>query len=125
MDVNRQLADEVQMLRARVAELERALGAGFMPPRTIPTTLTERRFLGLLMARSLVTKQAAMTMLYGDEPDIDPKILDVFISRIRKQLRLHDIEVITIWATGWQLHPDGRRKIQAMIDAERGIAAAA
>jgi hypothetical protein len=113
---------EVQRLRDRVEELEELLGADpedgerFAVFR-IPAG-TGPRLLGLLLRRKVVSREAAQVVLYGGRPENQqPSIesLDIHIFRIRKQLRLHKIEVVTVWGIGWLLEPEAKAQIYALI----------
>jgi hypothetical protein len=57
---------ENAMLRERCALLEAALGADMPPPVELALTPQEGRLFGLLMKRELMTKEAAMAVLYRD-----------------------------------------------------------
>lgn len=119
------LEDQIYALRERVADLERTLGEEFLPPRALRLTGYERRLLGLLMARDLVRKPAAYTLLYGAGPcETDPKVLDVYIHRIRGKLRPHGVSIETLFALGWSIPANDKARLQAMIDAERRPSAA-
>jgi two-component system, cell cycle response regulator CtrA len=70
-------------------------------------TAREYKILQLLALRrgSTVTREVMMNHLYGgrDEPDI--KIIDVFVCKLRRKLRKHDMGdfVTTVWGRGYQL----------------------
>ena len=53
-------------------------------------------------AERLVTKKAILTFIYGDKQP-DQKILDVFVSGLRKKLA-HGVTIETIWSRGYVLH---------------------
>lgn len=53
--------------------------------------------------------------MYGmhDDPPV-PKILDVWLCRLRRKLRAHDIEIQTIWGRGWYMEPEDRAKVELL-----------
>lgn len=53
----------------------------------------------------VVGKEALMTSLYGLRPDCEPeiKIIDAFICKLRKKLRVIGVEIDTAWGTGYAL----------------------
>lgn len=100
------LEAENERLRARIAELEGALVHEFATPAGWGLTGSEARLLGALTTRELLTKEAAMTVLY---PNVDadggpqPKIVDVFICKMRKKLEPVGVCIETVWGRGYRL----------------------
>lgn len=96
----------IDQLAERVRQLEDEL----MPPLCLPIewalTSTEARLFAHLTTREIATKQSLMVALYSDRYDanVDPKIVDVFICKIRKKLSPFGIRIETIWAQGYRLH---------------------
>lgn len=66
-------------------------------------TRTEAKFLEIVLAsRGVVTKDYAMSRLYdnvNDEPAL--KILDVFLTKVKKKLGEHRVAIETVWGRGW------------------------
>ena len=112
----------VQSLRDRIEELETLLGADRSDEERfavfrVPSGIC-RRLLGLLLRRSVLSREAAQVILYGGRPEREqPAIesLDTQLFHIRRQLRLHDIEIDTVWGVGWSLKPAAKAKIYALI----------
>lgn len=68
------------------------------------------------------SRQAIMNDLYFDKPDDepDPKIVDVFVCKLRSKLKSLDVQIETSWGEGYGLSPTSRLSITcAEDDAER------
>ena len=59
---------------------------------------------------------------YLERPE---KMLRVHISRARKYLKPHGIEVETIWGLGYRMPPESKAKWQALLNEANGIGEAA
>jgi two-component system cell cycle response regulator CtrA len=125
MDVDARLSaiiQENEKLHARIAQLEEALRGTneFMPPVEWRLTGSEVRVFGVLLKRSLTTKDAVMAALYRDdgkdEPDI--KIVDVFICKMRAKLKPFGIEIKTVWGRGYALTDESRAKLKGLSPVE-------
>lgn len=112
----RELLAENAELRDRVEALEDTLVAAIPPMAVADLTRTEMMLLGLLKGRPFVTKDQAMTVLYGDRIDEMPeeKIVDVFDCKIRRKVKGHGIEIETIWGQGWRLTPSSRAALEKL-----------
>lgn len=112
---------ENEMLRERIAQLETLLCGDAAPPIQLGLTPSEGLVLGLLMQRDVATKDAVMAVLYRnrgrDEAEI--KIVDVFICKMRRKLKPCEIEIKTLWGTGYALPAASKAKIKAMIAETR------
>lgn len=100
------LEAEIEALQDRVAVLEDALGMRIEVPFVLRLTRQEAQLFGFLLKRDLVTKEQAMTVLYGDRPngiDVEIKIIDVFVCKMRKKLKSFGIEIETVWGQGYRL----------------------
>lgn len=113
------LCAENERLREQVAHLERALGLEYLPPVEWRLTPSEARLFGGLLARELLTTDAAMAVLYRDmsKDEADPKIIDVYICKIRKKLEPYGIEIATRWGAGYYLTSEGRALVNTMLEA--------
>src|SRR6185312_5744364 len=82
----------------------------------------EARIFGILLKRELVTKQQAMDALYGDQPEVDEaeiKIVEVFVCKMRKKLKLFDIAIETVWGRGYRLPSASKAIALALLDQTR------
>lgn len=107
---------ERDRLLERVALLEEQLVGRddlILPPEWGLTT-SEMRVFRVLLNRTMATKEAIHATLYHNEGKeaAEPKIVDVFICKIRKKLKPYGIEVKTIWGQGYSLDPETRARLK-------------
>jgi len=106
------LERENDELREHVRRLEDALIGTFETPFEWGLTAAERIVFGVLVNREVASKDAMMAALYRsmgkDEPD--PKIVDVFVCKLRRKVKPYGITIRTHWGTGWQLDDTTRRR---------------
>jgi two-component system cell cycle response regulator CtrA len=118
------LEGENEILRERIAELDRALIGE--DPLPIEWRLTEHEtiVMGVLLHRELATKDAIMTALYGGRVDdaAEAKIVDVFICKMRRKLAPFGIEIKTHWGQGYFIAAPAKASI-ARRRAATGVAA--
>jgi len=121
MDVERRLEvveQENLLLRERVAFLEAILIDCVRPPVEWGLTHQETRVFGVLVNRELATKDAIMAGLYSDkagaEGEVDPKIVDVFVCKIRKKLKPFGVEIHTVWGQGYALSAASRNQYRVV-----------
>jgi two-component system cell cycle response regulator CtrA len=115
------LEEENEALRARLVDLEREFGFYNTVPLIFGLTGSEEKVLSLLGARDVASKQQIMTalMVYrgGDEePEI--KIVDVFVCKIRKKLKPFGVAIDTVWALGYRLTPENKKKVAEYLATE-------
>lgn len=115
MDVERRLEvveQENLLLRERIAFLEAILIDCARLPMEWGLTQQETRVFGTLVNRELATKDAVMAALYSDragaEGEVEPKIVDVFVCKIRKKLKPFGVEIRTVWGQGYTLDAQTR-----------------
>lgn len=97
---------EIDVLRERVRQLEDML----VPPTVhVPIefrlTASEARVFAHLATRDQATKDSIMMAMYSDRPGEQPeiKIVDVFVCNMRRKLRRFQVEIITVWGSGYAL----------------------
>ncbi|WP_411037690.1 winged helix-turn-helix domain-containing protein [Shinella sp. BYT-45] len=95
----------LETLRERIRQLEEALSPTFLPPVEFGLTASEAKVLSCLISRDVATKQQIMTTIYSDRVDDepDPKIVDVFVCKLRKKLKPHGVIISTVWGQGYRL----------------------
>lgn len=107
--------DITDMLRRRISGLEeriRQLEEALMPHQNLPPqewclTQQEARVYAHLASKKgeTCTKESVMMALYsdraGDTPEL--KIVDVFVCKMRKKLKKHGVEILTIWGQGYAI----------------------
>ncbi len=99
--------DEIETLRERVRQLEDLLiPTGVLCPIEWGLTGSEARLFAFLTTRDMATKEQIMHALYADRhnaDEVEPKIVDVFICKLRKKLTPHGVTVDTVWGQGYSL----------------------
>lgn len=120
------LKRENQALRDRIEELEGALGVALPQPVQWPGSPTQWRLFSLIVKRGAVGREQMMAALYGHR-DVDrrpdPKMLDVFMSRIRGIVTPAGIVINTIWGHGWALTADMKTRAGNLVERlQRGEA---
>jgi two-component system cell cycle response regulator CtrA len=105
------------MLRERIAALEDLLRGKEMPPIEFGLTSSEGTILALLMARSLVTKDAMLAALYHNsgKEEAESKIADVFICKLRKKLKPFGIQIVTRWGNGWEMPVASKQVVRGLM----------
>lgn len=105
----RELLDEVEELRERLEQLESATIAVIEDePWAEALTRSEKIALGQLLKAPRCTKDHLYAALYsgrfGAEDDVNIKIVDVWICKLRAKLKklAPDIEIETIWGVGYR-----------------------
>lgn len=97
---------EIEVLREKVRQLQDVVAP---PDVVIPLewrlTTNEARIFSHLTTREFATKQSIMAALYSDraDDDIEIKIVDVFVCKMRKKILPFGIEIETIWGQGYGL----------------------
>ena len=116
------LRAENDELGERVGQLERLLKyAAFWMPREFSLTRTEETVLGALMAHPVATRDHFMHALYNGRGDLEPdvKIVDIYISKLRRKLKSFGIEIKTEWGRGYALTQDSKAIIKQFITPEK------
>lgn len=100
---NRRAADD-----AKLAGLCEAFGL----------TLTEARVVVVLLDGAVHRREAIHDAAYGAEPGGGPelKIIDVFITKIRKKLTTRLVEIKTIRALGYQMEAESVARVMVLLD---------
>lgn len=99
----------------RVAELEEIIGLNYLPPDFLGLTYTEGRFLGLLVHRAIVSRHAFMAAIWGGRPESeqpDPKIIEIYVCKLRKKLLPLSIGIRNRNLIGWWIEPQDRARLK-------------
>jgi hypothetical protein len=75
--------------------------------QTFALTRSEGRLVDALLDGKLKSRESLHRAAYSDEPTGGPdiKIIDVFISKIRKKLKIRMVEIGTVQGTGYRMEP--------------------
>lgn len=101
-----QLQTRIDFLEERIRLLEEALAPSSIPiPAEWTLTSSEARVFAHLTTREMATKSSIMVALYSDKVDDEAaiKIVDVFVCKLRKKLKVFDIHIETVWGQGYSL----------------------
>jgi DNA-binding response OmpR family regulator len=115
------LRAENDELREKVRQLEQLLSyAAYSMPKEFGLTRTEEAVLGTLVTHCTTTRDHIMHNLYGGRGDAEPdiKIVDIYISRLRKKLKGFGIEIKTEWGRGYLLTPASKAIIKQFLIPE-------
>jgi DNA-binding winged helix-turn-helix (wHTH) protein len=67
-----------------------------------------------------ITKQMFLSYLYSNSVDApEPKIVDVFMCKVRKKLKDQGYDVITEWGRGYMLSAESHAKVSQIREAAR------
>lgn len=96
---------ENETLREQVRQLKQQLvEGGKNAPLSWGLTDRERRLYAHMASRELVTRESCMAVLYGHMvAPPDPKIIDVWLCKLRRKLAGQGVEIVTHWGVGWSL----------------------
>jgi DNA-binding winged helix-turn-helix (wHTH) protein len=108
------LARDARIPDAALAEDDTRFVTGCI--RCFKLTKNEARLLTVLLRRKEVTKETLLNQMYTgpDVPEI--KIIDVFVCKLRKKLKMFDIEIKTIWAHGYCMTSEMRSRTMDTLD---------
>jgi two-component system cell cycle response regulator CtrA len=108
----------------RIDQLETELGlkTDIPPEFCIPRNMG--RLLAMLLKREVVTREGAVLAIYSGMPNTwdkepDPKIIDVFICKLRVRLRKYGIKVSCKWGLGYFMDGENKRKLRELIAQSR------
>lgn len=111
------LENQVEALKQKVASLETELSEGRtgIIPTSLRLTAKEATLLKTLYERpDVVRKEVLWDELYALLPNggPEPKIIDVFICKMRRKLRSHGITIETVWGRGYRLPAESKKRLE-------------
>ena len=117
---------EAEQLRNRVEELQALLGVGNDDVSRLLTVLDatpqQCEMIGFMLRRSVATRTALHTVLFGARPDCDEpeiKLIDVQMVKVRKALEKVGVEVRTEWGSGgWAIPATDKARLRRLMDGE-------
>lgn len=115
--LEQQVADlraENDELRETIAQLREALTPPVVYPSAWGLNRQESLILGALACRPVARRQALLLALYGDRraDDLpDPRVLDVYVCKLRAKLRPQGIAIDAIRGVGFRLDDATRARL--------------
>lgn len=110
-----ELLARIDKLEDRIAELEDELMAPLPDFLCGLLTGTEARVARVIASRQRARKEAILAIAWGrNSEDIDPKIVDVIVCRLRKKLAPFGIKIQTIVGVGYTFDPVSRQRLDAL-----------
>lgn len=118
----RQLRDEVDMLRERLRQLERVIGVPATVPKSLGLRPLEAKVLSHLIRVPEATKESMMLALYSDNANNPPapEVVAVVVCRLRKLLKPRGMDIETLWGRGYKLPNATKRQLTWMMEEENG-----
>lgn len=119
-------ADPSQLLdRIELLEQELGLKTDFPPEFSIPRNMMP--LLGILLKREIISREGALIAIYSGMPNSwgkepDPKIIDVFICKLRTRLKRYGIKVSCKWGLGYFMDGENKRRLRELIAKSRAEA---
>lgn len=117
----------VPALLDRIEALEQELGlkTEFPPEFSIPRNMMP--LLGILLKREIISREGALIAIYSGMPNSwgkepDPKIIDVFICKLRTRLKKYGIKVSCKWGLGYFMDGENKRRLRELIAQSRAEA---
>lgn len=101
-----QLRVQIDVLKERNRQLEELLAPSTLqPPLEWRLTASEARVFAHLASRDVCRKEGILAALYADRIDEapEPKIVDVFVCKLRKKVKPFGVEIETVWGQGYRL----------------------
>lgn len=106
---NEKLRQQVELYKPKVAEA--------IPAGTFGLTKSEAKLLSFVVSRTIARREECFAHLYSSavrEPD-STKVIDVMISKCRKKLRPWQIDIETVWATGYRMNQDNKARLHNIL----------
>lgn len=109
--------ETIIQLRALLAPPEMAFPAHWK------LTPKESDLLRVLMATPEITKEHLITALYDQDPDVEIKVIDVLVCKLRRKVLMDDVKIETVRGRGYRIAPEVKTAIRDMIRNEEYEAA--
>lgn len=114
--------------RATIRDLSQnaRLGASDLFVGIFDLTKSEAAVLGAIVTRGQLSRLALYDMVFGlrsENEQPEPKIIDVFVCKVRKKLKRHapDVAIQTNWGAGYFMSPEHARKLLAHVSEVRSV----
>jgi DNA-binding response OmpR family regulator len=120
--VVRSLDDRIYELEQENRALKKLLGRDACFDPRLGLTATQTQLLGHILQRApnVVSKDRLHEAIYFDRVnEIDAKIIDVMVCKIRARLRQFDIEIKTAWGQGFHIDAENAARLRTFqLDGE-------
>lgn len=105
LEQNKRLREENDELQETVRQLREQLAGETEPlPEGLPhLTRREAAALRAIMRRGAITRSALYAAIYGTDADIDEKLIDVWVCKLRRKLSGTGIRIATDWGRGFRV----------------------
>ena len=114
------LEAEIDELRAKMQDMERAFGFHNEVPLMFGLTGAETKVFSLLIERDMANRdQLLSALMHGRGADAEPekKIVDVYLCKIRVKLKPFGIEITSVWGRGYMIDAANKAKIAGYLGA--------
>lgn len=113
------LQDRNEILEEQIIQLKALLAPPLEFPPDWKLTRAETRVLRTMMAapdgrRSSEQIHAAVS---GDDPETMPKIIHVYVCRLRQKLKPYGVSIVNIFGFGYRLMPESKAVIKVLMGA--------
>jgi len=106
------LREQVEDLQERIRDLSQKQGGDYKDFQGIAgLTDHEARIVAALVVAGRMTKERLYYAAYGTKAENEqpePKIIDVFVCKVRKKLARLNVEIKTLWGTGYEMSREHR-----------------
>ena len=123
--VVRSLRERIDLLEEMVRQYREANESIAAYPLAWKLTRKEASLLARLQRAKgeAVSKENLMVALYGLEVDVEPKIIDVFVCKIRRKVSGAGIEIRTFWGLGYRLTLESVAELRRLSTARQDVIA--
>lgn len=109
--------------RVRILECD-LYGLRWEAPACLGLTMAEEAILATLYGHtrtvsSYVLMLATRGLRHSQRDDVDPKVIHVMMSKLRRKLAGAGIEIETVWGRGFRLPQHSRQRLAAMETQEQ------
>ncbi len=114
------LEAENDALRARVRDLEQEYGFYNAVPLIFGLTGSEAKVFSLLVERDMANRTQLLNACMhgrGADEEPEPKIINVYICKIRKKLKPFGVEITSVSGRGYLLSQEDKAKVAAYLAA--------
>ena len=114
------MCENCQRLQERIDFLERALGVQAKMPWSLGLTPKETAVLQIILARNITTRDSLLDGIYGAYGYEEPcaNVIAVYVSKLRKKLQPHGINIKNKWNLGYWMEPADKAKFRELMASD-------